>query len=71
MGSDHGNNTRWEELVAVREELDRDEVVVPIRRSRIDGAPRELSPKARSFAEALAFSDSWSRIPSRGRRLAA
>lgn len=69
MGSDHGN-TAWEQLAAIRDEFERDQVVVPIRRS-VDGKPRELSPKARSFAEALAFSDSWSRMPSRRRRMAA
>lgn len=71
MGTDDGNS-RWEQLAAIRDELDSDQVVVPIRRNRIDGRPRELSPKARRFAEALAFTDSWSRISeSRNRRLAA
>jgi RNase H-fold protein (predicted Holliday junction resolvase) len=69
MGSDQGN-TAWEQIAAIREEFERDQVVVPIRRN-VDGRPRELSPKAREFAEALAFSDSWSRIPSRRRRMAA
>jgi hypothetical protein len=40
--------------------------------SRIDGKPHPLSPKASRFAEALAFSDAWSRISqARSRRMAA
>ena len=71
MGSAEGD-ARWRELAAAREELERDAVVVPICVSRIDGRPHELSPRARRFAEALAFSDGWSRITAaRQRRLAA
>ena len=72
MGSED-SNTRWDDLVTLREDLDRDnDVVVPICVSRIDGKPHELSPKASRFAEALAFSDAWSRISeARNRRLAA
>jgi hypothetical protein len=66
------SNARWRELVALRDDLDRDSVVVPVCISRIDGEPHPLSPKASRFAEALAFSDAWSRIAeARGRRMAA
>ena len=66
------SNARWQEIAALRDELDRPAVVVPICVSRLDGRRHELSPKARSFAEALSFSESWSRISdARNRRLAA
>ena len=66
------SKTRWHDLVTLREDLDRDNVVVPVCVSRIDGKPRPLSPKASRFAEALAFSDAWSRISqARSRRMAA
>jgi len=62
----------WEELVSLREEFDRSEVSIPEVRSRIDGKPRNPTAKAVQFAEALAFSASWSRISeARNRRLAA
>ena len=56
------SNARWSEITALRDELDSGAVVVPICVSRIDGKRHELSPKARRFAEALSFSESWSRI---------
>lgn len=67
------SNARWQDLVAIREDLDHGgDVVVPDRVSRIDGKRRGLSPKAARFAEALAVSDTWSRISdARNRRLAA
>jgi hypothetical protein len=66
------SNAKWHELASLRDDLDRSAVVVPICVSRIDGKPRELSPKAMQFAEALSFSDHWSRITeARSRRLAA
>ena len=66
------SNARWSELAAMRDDLDRGIVVVPICVSRIDGKPHDLSPKAMRFAEALSFSDAWSRISeARSRRLAA
>jgi hypothetical protein len=66
------SNARWLEIAALRDELDEPAVVVPICVSRLDGRRHELSPKARSFAEALSFSESWSRISdARNRRLAA
>jgi hypothetical protein len=66
------SDERWQELAAAREEFERPAVVVPICVSRLDGKPHELSPRARRFAEALSFSDGWSRISeARSRRLAA
>ena len=50
-------DARWHQLEAVRDEIDRAAVVVPICISRIDGKPHELSPKARRFAEALSFTE--------------
>jgi hypothetical protein len=66
------SNAKWHQLAALRDDLDQSAVVVPICVSRLDGRPRELSPKAMRFAEALSFSDAWSRISeARSRRLAA
>ncbi len=71
MGSTQ-SNAKWQQLASLRDDLDRDAVVIPICVSRLDGRPHELSPKARRFAEALSFSDAWSRISeARNRRLAA
>jgi hypothetical protein len=66
-------NTRWAQLAAATEDIyGTDSVVVPTCISRIDGKPHELSPKAMRFAEALSFTDAWSRISdARNRRLAA
>ena len=61
----------WDELAALREEFEASAVVVPICISRVDGKPHELSPKARRFAEALSFSDGWSRISDARQRRAA
>jgi hypothetical protein len=62
----------WEGLVSLREEFDRSEVSIPELRSRIDGRPRHPAAKTVEFAEALAFTASWSRISeARNRRLAA
>jgi hypothetical protein len=65
------SNARWEDLAAIRDELDQPAVVVPICVSRLDGRPHELSPKARRFAEALSFSDGWSGISDARNRRAA
>ena len=66
-------HARWAQLAAATEDIyGTDSVVVPICISRIDGRPHELSPKAMRFAEALSFTDAWSRISdARSRRLAA
>ena len=65
-------DARWQELVALRAEIDGRDVVVPILRSRVDGRRREPSAQAMKLAQALAISDSWSRISAaRGRGLAA
>ena len=66
------SNARWRELTALREEIDGPAVVVPTCVSRLDGKPHDLSPRARGFAEALSFSDAWTRITdARNRRMAA
>jgi hypothetical protein len=66
------SNAKWHQLAALRDDLDQSAVVIPICVSRLDGRPHELSPKAMRFAEALSFSDAWSRISeARNRRLAA
>lgn len=71
MGSTE-SNAKWQQLSSLRDDLDRGAVVVPICVSRLDGRPHELSPKAMRFAEALSFSDGWSRISeARNRRMAA
>ena len=65
------SDARWQQMAAMRDEVDRPAVVVPICVSRIDGRRHELSPKARRFAEALSFTDGWSRIDdARSRRAA-
>jgi hypothetical protein len=65
------SDARWYEMAALRDELDSPAVVVPICVSRLDGQRHELSPKARSFAEALSFTDGWSRISDARTRRAA
>ena len=66
------SDARWQQIAELRAEAEREAVVVPICVSRIDGKPHELSPKARRFAEALSFTDAWTRISdARHRRLAA
>jgi hypothetical protein len=55
-------NARWEQLTAARAELDDEAVVIPALVSRIDGKPRQPSPRTRLLAEALAVSASWARI---------
>jgi hypothetical protein len=64
-------NVRWQKIASVRDELDEPAVVVPICVSRLDGRRHELSPKARRFAEALSFSESWTRISDARHRRAA
>jgi hypothetical protein len=56
------SNSKWQEIAALQDEFEGPAVVVPICVSRLDGRRHELSPKARSFAEALSFSESWTRI---------
>lgn len=58
-------------MLALREDLDRGTVVMPTCVSRIDGKPHPPSPKATELAEALAFTDAWSRITEARGRLAA
>ena len=70
MGSMESNE-KWDQLASLRDELDRPAVVVPICVSRVDGKRHELSPKAMRFAEALSFTDGWSRISDARHRRAA
>ncbi len=67
------SDARWQQIASLRDEIDDQAVVViPICVSRLDGKAHNLSPKAMRFAEALSFSDGWSRISAaRSRRLAA
>ncbi len=63
MSSSMDSNARWSEIAGLREELDEQSaVVIPICVSRLDGKRHELSPKAMRFAEALSFTDHWTRI---------
>jgi hypothetical protein len=55
---------RWHELTALRYELD-NVVALPQLFNRSDGSPRQASPETVRFAEALAFTDAWSGMPSR------
>ena len=65
------SDARWQAMAAMRDEVDHPAVVVPICVSRIDGQRHELSPRAMRFAEALSFTDGWSRIDdARARRAA-
>jgi exoribonuclease R len=65
------SDARWQQMASLRDEVDRPAVVVPICVSRLDGLEHELSPRAMRFAEALSFTDGWSRISdARSRRAA-
>lgn len=70
MGSEE-SNARWDQLATLRDDLDRESVVLPQCVSRIDGKRHDPSPKTVRFAEALAFTDAWSRISEARGRLAA
>ena len=64
--------SRWDGLVALRDDFERQSVAIPALRSRIDGKPRDPAAKTVRLAEALAVDASWSRITeARNRRLAA
>ena len=66
------SSLRWRELVEVRDDFDRANVVLPRLTSRIDGKPLQPSAEAIHLAEALSVTASWSRISAaRERRLAA
>lgn len=71
--ADMEGTAKWQQIASMRDEIDdRSAVVVPICVSRLDGRAHDLSPKARRFAEALSFSDAWSRISdARNKRMAA
>jgi hypothetical protein len=66
------SGARWEGLVSLRDDFERESVALPTLRNRIDGKPRDPAAKTVRLAEALAFEASWSRIThARSRRLAA
>jgi hypothetical protein len=65
------SGSRWNGLVALRDDFDRESVALPALRNRIDGKPRDPAAKTVRLAEALAFDASWSRITDARNRLAA
>jgi hypothetical protein len=66
--TDDSSNDRWRDLNDLREGLDRDTTVLPMRISGIDGSRIEASPRALRFAQALAFNAAWSGISEARRR---
>lgn len=62
-------NERWQQLLAVRESVEDEDLALPAVVSRIDGRSRENSPRAVSFARALAVTDAWSGISAARERL--
>lgn len=66
--TDPSSNDRWRDIVDLREDLESDNTVLPMRISGIDGSRREASPRAREFAQALAFNAGWSGISEARRR---
>jgi len=66
--TDEPSRDRWQELVSLREDLDQDEAVLPVRISAVDGSRIEASPQAVRFAQALAFNAGWSGISDARRR---
>jgi hypothetical protein len=61
------SDERWQQIIAAQGEVD-NVVALPQLFNRNDGTPREASPEAVRFAEALAFTDHWSTMPPRGAR---
>jgi hypothetical protein len=68
MRDDELSRDRWQELVDLREDMDRVDAVLPIRISDVDGSRLEASPRAVQFARALAFDAGWSGISDARRR---
>ena len=66
--TDDPSNDRWQELIDLRDGLDRDNTVLPMRISGIDGRRVEASPRALQFAQALAIDAGWSGISEARRR---
>jgi hypothetical protein len=62
------SNERWSDLVDLREDLESDNTVLPMRISGVDGSRRAASPRALKFAQALAFNAGWSGISEARRR---
>jgi hypothetical protein len=65
---DELSHDRWQELINVREDLDQESTVLPMRISSIDGSEVQASARAIRFAEALAFNARWSGISDARRR---
>ncbi len=66
--NDDRNSDRWRELVDLHEDFEERVPVLPMRLSGIDGSRIEASPKAVSFARALAIDARWSGIADARRR---
>lgn len=70
MESTHSSDSRWAQVLAVQSELESSRVTLPKLVGR-DRKPREASPRAVRFAEALALDVGWSGISdARARRTA-
>jgi hypothetical protein len=67
MNHDHTEDP-WQELIDLREDMERGHAVLPMRISGIDGSRVEASPRAVQFAQALAFDAGWSGISDARRR---
>jgi len=66
--TDEFSKDRWQELIELRDDLEQAEAVLPMRLSAVDGHQVEASPRARQFAQALAFNARWSGITDARRR---
>ena len=66
--TDESSKELWRDLVDLREDLESDNTVLPMRISGVDGHRREASPRALKFAQALAFNAGWSGISEARRR---
>jgi hypothetical protein len=68
MEATPSDDSRWQEIMALRGARDDNLVILPHLTNRDDLTPREASPKTVRFAEALAFEDHWSGITDAKRR---
>ena len=70
MESTQSSDSRWQQVIAARAELEQSMVTLPKLVGR-DSRPREASPRAVRFAQALAIEVAWSGISdARARRAA-
>jgi hypothetical protein len=70
MESTHQSDSRWQQVMALQQELERSAITLPRLVDR-DARPREASARTVRFAEALAFDVRWSGISeARARRTA-